>query len=184
MRNDNDLTPIDKDDKKVQKNKINTPLGSLIKGISGIVNICSDMMENEEDFRQYEGAINKTSNTGENIKGLYKFGIQVGDLDLKEQNQSKNKSIASEKEPIPKIEIIEHDGKTIIKFKFKNILKEKVKFSQIEAVCIQINEEKEYSKKLGFNKENYRIEGIEYNFPYLFVTLVPNSNSRGDKKNE
>ncbi|MFZ5967764.1 MAG: hypothetical protein ACOYVK_11410 [Bacillota bacterium] len=68
--------------KKKQKKNDNL-YSNLAKGFFGIFKMCSEMEANQESCRIYEGEILRKNDMGEQIKGKYKFGIQIGNLPSK-----------------------------------------------------------------------------------------------------
>lgn len=179
-----DLT--DEDDEKKEKEKENikesfaqNKLEGLLAGASKIFGICSEMLNNEETYREYEGEVKKENDTGPDMKALYKLGIRMGELGNKTDDSSKLGSIPPGKSPVSKINVEDNGTDIIIKIAFENLIKEELKIFQEESLVISIQGDTEESKELGFSQDDYKIKGIEYKFPHLIVTLTKVS-ERGD----
>lgn len=166
MKDDKDITQIDNSIK-------NAPLTNFIKGTARLFNICSEMLENDESCRLYEGEVNKQINANETIKGSYKLGIKVGDINSNEYSSKHHKSKKPTIEITPKTEIINYNDKICIRYEFNDILNESVKFSHVKSLFLEIKGAEDYSEVFDFNKENYRLEEVEIKYPYLIVTLSP-----------
>ncbi|GAB6098309.1 hypothetical protein JCM16358_01880 [Halanaerocella petrolearia] len=175
-----DLTDKEKEEKEsVKESSSQNKLEGLLTGVSKIFGICSEMLSNEETYREYEGEIEKENDVGPDMKGLYKLGIKMGELGKKTEDSPELRSIPPSKYPPPKINVEDNGRDIIVKIAFKNIIKEEMNLLQKESLVIKTQGGTENSKELEFSQEDYRIKEIEYKFPDLIITLTKLS-ERGD----
>ncbi|MBM7623255.1 hypothetical protein [Sporohalobacter salinus] len=173
------------DNKKESAKEASTQnkLEGVLSGISKVFDICSEMLNNEEMYRQYEGEMENETDRGSDMKGLYKLGIKLGELGKEAKTSSKLRSIPPSKYSPSKVNVEESEEEITIKVAFKNIMKEEINIFHEKALVVNTRGGTENSKELEFSQEDYRIKEIEYKFPHLIITLIQRS-KRGDRKHE
>lgn len=149
----------------------------VLKGISNIFNILSNLVENTEASAQIKEEVKKINeevkkiNEVEIIKKVYAFSVK----EFLNKQKPKLKSIPPIHYIPRSIEVTKNEDMISIKMEINDCFNKKINISHAHSLETSITDNLqglEFYKNLEeYDKDNYKIENIKIQFPYLILIL-------------
>lgn len=155
----------------------------VLKGISSIFNLLSNLVENTAVSEQINEEVKKI-NEVEVTKKVYTFTVN----EFLNKQQPKLKSIPPINYTPHDIEVIKNEDIINIKMKINNLFNKTINISHTHSLETFITDNLqgiEFYKKLEeYDKDNYKIENIKIQIPHLILILRKIENLKSDDLGE
>ena len=142
----------------------------VLNGISNIFNILSNIVGDTASSEQVKEEVKKINEVEVNKK-VYTFSVK----EFLNKQQPKLKSIPPINYIPHGIEVTKNEDMINIKMKINNLFNKKINISHTHSLETSITDNLqgiEFYKKLEeYDKDNYKIENIKIQFPYLILIL-------------